>query len=185
MMYNTFNMGLGMVLAVDAADVEKTMEAITATGDTPYVVGKIEAEKKEYFILRLVVMVSGGGTNLQAIIDRVEDGMITNAELVGVISNNANAYALERAKRHSIPACCISPKEFDSRDIFNEKLLETVDAYEPDLIVLAGFLVVIPPAMIEKYRNRMINIHPSLDPIFLRKRILWIERYMRQRWNAR
>ena len=120
-------------------------------------------------MLRVVVMVSGGGTNLQAIIDRVEDGMITNAELVGVISNNANAYALERAKRHSIPACCISPKEFDSRDIFNEKLLETVDAYEPDLIVLAGFLVVMPRAIIEKYRNRMINIHPSLIPSFCGK----------------
>lgn len=120
-------------------------------------------------MLRVVVMVSGGGTNLQAIIDRVEDGTITNAELVGVISNNASAYALERAKNHGIPACCISPKEFDSREIFNEKLLETVDAYEPDLIVLAGFLVVIPPAMIEKYRNRMINIHPSLIPSFCGK----------------
>ena len=92
-------------------------------------------------MLRVVVMVSGGGTNLQAIIDRVADGTITNAEIVGVISNNANAYALERAKEHGISACCISPKEFESREIFNEKLLEAVDAYAPDLIVLAGFLL--------------------------------------------
>ena len=82
-------------------------------------------------MLRVVVMVSGGGTNLQAIIDRVADGTITNAEIVGVISNNANAYALERAKEHGISACCISPKEFESREIFNEKLLEAVDAYAP------------------------------------------------------
>ena len=120
-------------------------------------------------MLRVVVMVSGGGTNLQAIIDRVADGTITNAEIVGVISNNANAYALERAKEHGISACCISPKEFESREIFNEKLLEAVDAYAPDLIVLAGFLVVIPPEMIAKYRNRMINIHPSLIPSFCGK----------------
>lgn len=117
-------------------------------------------------MLKVVVMVSGGGTNLQAIIDRVSDGTIRNTEIVGVISNNKNAYALERAEKHGIPSMCISPKDFESRDIFNEKLLEAVDTYEPDLVVLAGFLVVIPAAMIEKYRNRMINIHPSLIPSF-------------------
>ena len=117
-------------------------------------------------MLRVVVMVSGGGTNLQAIIDRVSDGTIRNTEIVGVISNNKNAYALERARNHGIPAICISPKDFESREIFNEKLLETVDTYEPDLVVLAGFLVVIPASMIAKYRNRMINIHPSLIPSF-------------------
>lgn len=117
-------------------------------------------------MLRVVVMVSGGGTNLQAIIDSVSAGTIRNTEIVGVISNNKNAYALERAKNHGIPACCISPKDFESRELFNEKLLEAVDTYEPDLVVLAGFLVVIPAAMIEKYRNRMINIHPSLIPSF-------------------
>ena len=117
-------------------------------------------------MLRVVVMVSGGGTNLQAIIDAVEDGIIRNAEIVGVISNNKNAYALERAAKHNIPAKCISPRDFGSRDIFNEKLLEETNGYKPDLIVLAGFLVVIPPAMIAKYRNRMINIHPSLIPAF-------------------
>lgn len=117
-------------------------------------------------MLRVVVMVSGGGTNLQAIIDAVENKTITNTELVGVISNNPNAYALERAKKHGISAQCVSPKDFESREIFNEKLLDAVNAYKPDLIVLAGFLVVIPPEMIAAYRNRIINIHPSLIPAF-------------------
>ena len=114
-------------------------------------------------------MVSGGGTNLQAIIDSVADGRITNAGIVGVISNNKNAYALERAAQHGIESRCISPKDYESREIFNEKLLEAVDSFEPDLIVLAGYLVVIPPAMIGAYRNRMINIHPSLIPSFCGK----------------
>lgn len=117
-------------------------------------------------MLKVVVMVSGGGTNLQAIIDAVENGTITNTEITGVISNNQNAYALERAAKHGIPAQCISPKDFASRELFNEKLLEAVNGYHPDLIVLAGFLVVIPPAMIAVYRNRIINIHPSLIPAF-------------------
>ena len=117
-------------------------------------------------MLRLLVCVSGGGTNLQAIIDGVEAGTITNTEIVGVISNNKNAFALERAKKHGISAECISPKDYESRDIFNKQFLERVNAYKPDLIVLAGFLVVIPPEMIAEYRNRMINIHPSLIPAF-------------------
>lgn len=117
-------------------------------------------------MLRVLVCVSGGGTNLQAIIDGVEVGTITNTEIVGVISNNKNAFALERAKKHGISAECISPKDYESRDIFNKQFLERVNAYKPDLIVLAGFLVVIPPEMIAEYRNRMINIHPSLIPAF-------------------
>ena len=119
--------------------------------------------------LRVLVMVSGGGTNLQAIIDRVKDGTITNTEIVGVISNNKNAYALTRAEENRIPFLCISPKDFETREIFNGKLLEAVDSFEPDLVVLAGFLVVIPPEMIRKYENRMINIHPSLIPSFCGK----------------
>ena len=117
-------------------------------------------------MLRVLVCVSGGGTNLQAIIDGVEAGTITNTEIVGVISNNKNVFALERAKKHGILAECISPKDYESRDIFNKQFLERVNAYKPDLIVLAGFLVVIPPEMIAEYRNRMINIHPSLIPSF-------------------
>ncbi len=117
-------------------------------------------------MLRVVVMVSGGGTNLQAIMDGVENGTITNTEIVGVISNNKNAYALERARNKGIPARCISPMEFSTREEFNQALLAGVDSYQPDLIVLAGFLVVIPVEMIQKYRNRIINIHPSLIPAF-------------------
>ena len=117
-------------------------------------------------MLNVVVLVSGGGTNLQAIIDAVESGAITNTKIVGVISNNQNAYALERAKKHGIAGQCISPKQFSSRAEFNEKFIKAVDEMQPDLIVLEGFLVVNPPAMIEKYRNRIINIHPSLIPSF-------------------
>lgn len=117
-------------------------------------------------MLKATVFVSGGGTNLQAIIDAVEAGTITNTEIVGVISNNKSAYALERAGRHGIPAQCISPKDFETRDEFNKAFLEKVEELNPDLIVLAGFLVVIPKAMVNEYRNRIINIHPSLIPSF-------------------
>lgn len=117
-------------------------------------------------MLNVVVLVSGGGTNLQAIIDAVENDTITNTKIVGVISNNKNAYALERAKKHGIANCCISPKDYADRATFNQKFLEKMDELNPDLIVLAGFLVVIPPEMIAKYRNRIINIHPSLIPSF-------------------
>ena len=117
-------------------------------------------------MLNVVVLVSGGGTNLQAIIDAIESGPITNTKITGVISNNKKAYALERARNHGIENLCISPKDYETRAVFNEKFMEAVDGMNPDLIVLAGFLVVIPPKMIEKYRNRIINIHPSLIPSF-------------------
>ena len=117
-------------------------------------------------MLRVVVLVSGGGTNLQAIMDAVDNGTITNTEIVGVISNNKNAYALERAAKRGIQSVCVSPKDYTTRAEFNEALLETVDGFEADLLVLAGFLVVIPEQMIEKYRNRIINVHPSLIPSF-------------------
>lgn len=117
-------------------------------------------------MLRIVVCVSGGGTNLQAIIDGIRLGSITNTEIAGVISNNKNAYALERAKQAGIPAVCVSPKDYDNRELFNEAFLNTVDKMNPDLIVLAGFLVVIPAQLIRKYENRIINIHPSLIPSF-------------------
>ena len=117
-------------------------------------------------MLKIAVCVSGGGTNLQAIIDAVESGVITNTEISVVISNNKNAYALERAKNHNIEGICISPKDYETRAQFNEAFLEKLDSYEVDLVVLAGFLVVIPPEMIAKYRNRIINVHPSLIPSF-------------------
>jgi len=117
-------------------------------------------------MLKVGVMVSGGGTNLQAILDAVDNGTITNTEIKVVISNNPGAYALERAKNHGIEAVCLSPKMFESRDAFNEAFLAKVDEYDLDLIVLAGFLVKIPVSMIEKYEGRIINIHPSLIPSF-------------------
>ena len=117
-------------------------------------------------MLRVGVMVSGGGTNLQAILDALDCGKITGAEIAVVISNNPGAYALERARSRSIQAVCMSPESVDSREAFNEAFLAKVDEYELDLIVLAGFLVTIPAAMIAKYRNRIINVHPSLIPSF-------------------
>lgn len=117
-------------------------------------------------MLRIAVLVSGGGTNLQAIIDAIADGTITNTEIAGVISNNRNAYALERAKRAGIPACVVSPKDYADRETFHQALLDTVSSFAVDLIVLAGYLVVIPEKMIDAYPNRIINIHPSLIPSF-------------------
>lgn len=117
-------------------------------------------------MLRVIVLVSGGGTNLQAIIDAVADGKITNAELVGVLSNNKTVKSLERAKNAGIPAISVSPKDFSDRTAFNDALLAKVDEFQPDLVVLAGFLVAIPEAMVCKYSNRIINIHPSLIPSF-------------------
>lgn len=120
-------------------------------------------------MLKLAVMVSGGGTNLQAIIDGIENQTITNAKIEVVISNNKNAYALERAKKHGITARCISPKDYASREEFNEDLLTVIDSYGVDLIVLAGCLVVLPQKMTETYANRIINIHPALIPSFCGK----------------
>lgn len=117
-------------------------------------------------MLRLAVLVSGGGTNLQAIIDRIEDGTITNAKVTVVISNNKNAFALKRAKSHGIEGLCISPKDYENREAFHLALLEALKERGVDLIVLAGYLVVIPKEMIQMYRNRIINVHPSLIPAF-------------------
>lgn len=117
-------------------------------------------------MLKMAVLVSGGGTNLQAIIDAIDSGKITNAEISVVISNNANAYALERAKQHGIESLCVSPKNFETREEFNQKLLETIQSYGVDLVVLAGCLVVIPEIMVKAYPNKIINIHPALIPSF-------------------
>ncbi len=120
-------------------------------------------------MLNIVVCVSGGGTNLQAIIDGVQSGTITNTNIRAVISNNPGAYALERAKAHGMEGACISPKQFEDRESFNQAFLQKLDSYQPDLVVLAGFLVVLPEAMIRQYRNRIINVHPSLIPSFCGK----------------
>ncbi|OLA82065.1 MAG: phosphoribosylglycinamide formyltransferase, partial [Roseburia sp. 40_7] len=110
--------------------------------------------------------VSGGGTNLQAVMDAIDDQTITNTKIEVVISNNKNAYALERAAKKGIPNLCISPKDFADRAEFNRVFLEKLNSYHVDLVVLAGFLVVIPPEMIAEYKNKIINIHPSLIPSF-------------------
>ena len=117
-------------------------------------------------MLRVVVCVSGGGTNLQAMIDGIKEGRINNAGIVRVISNNRDAYALKRAEENHIPGVCISPKDYADREAFHKALLEAVREAEPDLIVLAGFLVVIPKEMIAEYTNKISNIHPSLIPSF-------------------
>ena len=117
-------------------------------------------------MLKIAVCVSGGGTNLQAIIDGIEQKTITNTEIAVVISNNPGAYALERAKKHGIEAVCISPKEYESRAAFNEDFLRRLDAYEVDLVVLAGFLVRVPDLLLHAYPGKIINIHPALLPKF-------------------
>lgn len=117
-------------------------------------------------MLRVLVCVSGGGTNLQAVMDAIQQGRITNAQIIGVISNNPGAYALKRAEENGIDAICISPKEYADRALFQKAFLDRVNGLAPDLIVLAGFLVTIPQAMTEQYAGRIINIHPSLIPSF-------------------
>ena len=117
-------------------------------------------------MLRVAVLVSGGGTNLQAIIDAIDSKVITGASIELVISNNKNAYALTRAAENGIKSVCISPKEYESRAEFNLALIAALDEAKVDLVVLAGFLVIIPGEMISKYRGRIINIHPSLIPSF-------------------
>ena len=117
-------------------------------------------------MLNIVVCVSGGGTNLQAIIDGIDNGSITNTKIVGVISNNYGVYALERAKGAGVPGIVLSPKDYESRSDFEDAFLDKVKDLNPDLIVLAGFLVKIPEAMVEAFPHRIINIHPSLIPSF-------------------
>ncbi len=120
-------------------------------------------------MLKIGVLVSGGGTNLQAIIDNINTGNITNSKIEVVISNNPNAFALERAKKAGIDAVCISPKDYSDRSLFNKALIEKIDEYNVDLIVLAGCMVVMPPELIQKYNNKIINIHPALIPSFCGK----------------
>lgn len=130
-------------------------------------------------MLRVCVCVSGGGTNLQALMDAIDSETVTNTQIVRVISNNKGAYALERAKKKDIDAVVVSPKDYENRELFNDALLQSVDEAKPDLVVLAGFLVVIPPKMIQKYEGRIINIHPALIPHSVERDIMDFA-YMRQ-----
>lgn len=117
-------------------------------------------------MLKIAVLVSGGGTNLQAILDALKEGRITNASVEAVISNNEDAYALERAKKHGVKAVCVSPASYESRRLYHQALVKTVQSYGVDLVVLAGCMVVMPKEMIEAYPNRIINVHPALIPSF-------------------
>lgn len=117
-------------------------------------------------MLKLTVLVSGGGTNLQAIIDAILDGQIQNAGIVRVISSKDNVKALERAYKAGIETRVVSKKAFDTIEDFNRALIDAIDEPGTDLIVLAGFLTVLPPELVRKYENRIINIHPSLIPSF-------------------
>ena len=131
-------------------------------GSLPYIAHGKAIEK----MLKIVVCVSGGGTNLQAIIDGIARGTIGNVQIVRVISNNKKAYALKRAEQAGIEGVCVSPRDYADREQFNRALLRKVEEAAPDLVVLAGFLVVIPPELIRRYENRIVNIHPSLIPSF-------------------
>ena len=117
-------------------------------------------------MLKIVVCVSGGGTNLQAIIDGIADNTITNTEIIGVISNNYGVYAMERAAKAGVPGIVLSPQDYDTRSDFETAFLDKMKELNPDLVVLAGFLVKIPEAMVEAFPGRIINIHPSLIPSF-------------------
>ncbi len=117
-------------------------------------------------MFKVVVLVSGGGTNLQAIIDKTESGYIPDTKIAAVISSSRKAYALERAKQHNIPGEAVVRKDYESKEAFDKALLETLDKYSPDLVVLAGYLVIVPEIVIKKYSNKIINIHPSLIPSF-------------------
>ena len=117
-------------------------------------------------MLKITVLVSGGGSNLQAIIDGIKDGTVRNTEIVSVISNNPGAYALERAKTAGVKGLCVSPKDYEDREAFHKALIETIKEDEPDLLVLAGYLVKIPPELVALYPKKIINIHPSLIPSF-------------------
>ena len=120
-------------------------------------------------MLNVLVCVSGGGTNLQAILDGIEKGTVRNAKVVEVISNNPGVYALERAKNAGVKGVCVSPKDYADREEFHRALMEEIDSVNPDLIVLAGFLVNIPSELVKKFPRRIINIHPSLIPSFCGK----------------
>ena len=120
-------------------------------------------------MLRVAVCVSGGGTNLQAIIDAVKSGKIKDTQIVRVISNNPNAFALQRAERAGSEGICVSPKDYENRELFNLALLEALKDAKPDLIVLAGFMVAVPACVIDEFRGKIINIHPALIPSFCGK----------------
>lgn len=117
-------------------------------------------------MLKIGVMVSGGGTNLQAIIDSIENNHLDNCKIVAVVSSKSNAYAMERARKHNIPAVCIARKQFDNVEQYENALIEHLQKNEVELVVLAGFMSILGEKFINNYKNRIINVHPSLIPSF-------------------
>ena len=117
-------------------------------------------------MFKIVVLVSGGGTNLQAIIDSIKEGKIKDTEICGIIASNHEAYALERAKQNNIPSAVVCRKDFASVTDRNDALVKAIKSFDPDLVVLAGYLTIIPEKLVTLYPNRIINIHPSLIPSF-------------------
>ena len=156
-----------MTVFVDVGSLQLNIKIIRQWYD--YIAG-VAGDKKirngARIMIRLAVLVSGGGTNLQAIMDAIGAGTITNAEIAVVISNNADAFALKRAENYGCEALLISPKDYDDREQFNQALLLALKERNIDLVVLAGYLVVVPPCVIKEYEGRIINIHPSLIPSF-------------------
>ena len=116
--------------------------------------------------MKIAVFVSGGGTNLQAIIDNTKDGLLKDIEIVLVLSSSKDAYALERAANNGIKSCVVSKKDFDSIEAWDEAVVKAVDESGAELIVLAGYLSLMGPKVVAKYSNRIINIHPALIPSF-------------------
>ena len=116
--------------------------------------------------MKIAVLVSGGGTNLQAIIDAVQNGTITNTEIALVISNKEDAFALERAKNAGIEGKYISPKQYADKEEYSKAMVEVIRAAGAELVVLAGFLVVLPESFVNAFEKKIINIHPSLIPSF-------------------
>lgn len=117
-------------------------------------------------MLKIGILVSGGGTNFQAIIDCIENGKIPNAQIVTLISSNPNAYALERAKKHNIDCVCIRKKEFENDELYQQAMIAHMQKNHVDFIVMAGFMVVVGSSFIKAFENRIINVHPSLIPSF-------------------
>ena len=165
-MYNTFNMNwYGSYSRFNDAD--KSLKLLSEAGEQAYIIGEVEkGERRSNPMLKLAVMVSGGGTNLQALIDEINSGALQDVSIEIVISTRSDAYALERAKKHGIPEVSIVKKDYSDQATYEDALLEMIDSYNVDLLVLAGCLAIIPPNVVRKYRNRIINIHPSLIPAF-------------------
>lgn len=117
-------------------------------------------------MLNIAVFVSGGGTNLQALIDAQDRGEIKNGKITFVLASNENAYALERAKKAGIDTAVVNRKQYESKADYDKAVLKTLDGRDIDLIVLAGFLSILGEDLVSKYNNRIINVHPSLIPLF-------------------